>query len=323
MKQIFTLLCLLLTNAILAQKVADFENFSLGQESFLNGEDGSGGFTSGDVFLQNTYDSEFMFWSGWAISNTTDVSSPGFMNQYSSIAGEGANSSSTYAVTFVGAESKLILEGESMGKPVKGLYLNNGTYPYLSMKNGDSFAKKFGGADGSDPDFFVLTIKKYLDGVLSSDSVDFYLADYRFEDANEDYIVDAWTWVDLSSLGNVDSLSFTLNSSDVGQFGMNTPSYFCIDDVETTSVTSLDQISNLEEKQFTVSSIQVDDQIKVDNKNNLKAEGLIYSMQGQLLQTFRIDQQTSYVQTADFAKASYVICIHSDMGIETSIVFIQ
>jgi len=34
----------------------------------------------------------------------------------------------------------------------------------------------------------------------------------------------------LSSLGNLDSLSFTLSSSDNGAFGMNTPAYFCIDD---------------------------------------------------------------------------------------------
>ena len=37
--------------------------------------------------------------------------------------------------------------------------------------------------------------------------------------------------MDLSSLGEADSLLFTLTSSDVGVFGMNTPAYFCIDQV--------------------------------------------------------------------------------------------
>jgi len=70
--------------------------------------------------------------------------------------------------------------------------------------------------------------------------VDFYLADYRFEDNAQDYIIKTWQWVELSSLGEVDSLKFTLASSDVGAYGMNTPGYFCIDQVyvspETISI---------------------------------------------------------------------------------------
>ena len=57
----------------------------------------------------------------------------------------------------------------------------------------------------------------------------FYLADYRSTDSAHDYIVDDWTWVDLSGLGTVDRIEFTLSSSDVGSFGMNTPAYFAMD----------------------------------------------------------------------------------------------
>ena len=61
--------------------------------------------------------------------------------------------------------------------------------------------------------------------------VEFYLADYRFADNGEDYIVDTWEYIDLSSLGAVKSLEFGLSSSDVGDFGMNTPAYFALDTV--------------------------------------------------------------------------------------------
>jgi hypothetical protein len=61
--------------------------------------------------------------------------------------------------------------------------------------------------------------------------VHFYLADYRFEDNAEDYIVKTWEWFDLSSLGRADSLMCTLGSSDTGMFGMNTPAYFCVDNL--------------------------------------------------------------------------------------------
>ncbi|HKL40270.1 MAG TPA: DUF4465 domain-containing protein, partial [Cryomorphaceae bacterium] len=75
----------------------------------------------------------------------------------------------------------------------------------------------------------------YQNGELTGTEVEFYLADYTFSDNSQDYIVDEWTYVDLTSLGDADSLSFTLTSSDVGEFGMNTPAYFCIDDLITTN----------------------------------------------------------------------------------------
>lgn len=232
MKKIFTLLLVLSSTLLIAQSTIDFENFNLSQDTFLNGSDLSGGFTSGDVFLQNNYvpDPNYPSWSGWSISNKTDITTPGFGNQYSSITGGGQGGSATYAVSFNFAPNILNLQGNAIGKVVEGMYITNGTYPYLSMRDGDGFAKQFGG-EGDDPDFFLLTIRSYTNGQLSTDSVDFYLADYRFADNAQDYIVDEWTWVDLTSLGAVDSLAFQLRSSDVGAYGVNTPQYFCIDNL--------------------------------------------------------------------------------------------
>ena len=62
-------------------------------------------------------------------------------------------------------------------------------------------------------------------------TVEFYLADFRFSDNSQDYIVDTWTSVDISSLGAVNQLTFKFESSDNGTFGMNTPAYVCIDDI--------------------------------------------------------------------------------------------
>jgi hypothetical protein len=107
------------------------------------------------------------------------------------------------------------------------------------MLNGDAYAKKFGGETGGDPDWFMLTITgKDADG-NEVDTVDFYLADYRFEDNGEDYIVDTWQYVDLTSLGEVMSLEFALSSSDVGDWGMNTPGYIAIDTIMYYPASSL------------------------------------------------------------------------------------
>ncbi|HWB64128.1 MAG TPA: DUF4465 domain-containing protein, partial [Chitinophagales bacterium] len=86
---------------------------------------------------------------------------------------------------------------------------------------------------GNDPDWFKLTVKAWYNGTLKNAAVDFYLADYRFSNNTQDYIVRDWRWVDLTSLGNVDSLAFFLSSSDTGSFGMNTPAYYCIDNFTT------------------------------------------------------------------------------------------
>ncbi|MGB6036502.1 MAG: DUF4465 domain-containing protein, partial [Cryomorphaceae bacterium] len=206
---------------------AGFENFDLQPESFLNGSDLSGGFGDGAVFLPNDYNT--ISWSGWAITNKSDNTTPGFTNQYSAITGQGLNSD-TYATGYVSGESVVHLEN---GASQEGVYITNSTYAYFSMLDGDSFSKKFGGLTGNDPDFFLLTIAAYEEGEPTGAEVEFYLADFTFSDNSQDYIVDEWTYVDLSTLGAADSLSFTLTSSDVGEFGMNTPAYFCIDDFIT------------------------------------------------------------------------------------------
>ncbi|NBD37271.1 MAG: DUF4465 domain-containing protein, partial [Verrucomicrobia bacterium] len=115
--------------------------------------------------------------------------------------------------------------------------VTNTTYAALSMRDGDAFAKQFGGADGSDPDYFRLTIEG-LDGTATvTGAVEFYLADFRFADDARDTIVETWEEVDLSALGSgVAELRFSLDSSDEGEFGMNTPSYFAMDDLAFAAV---------------------------------------------------------------------------------------
>jgi hypothetical protein len=248
MKTRYSILFMFFATFLSAQIVVDFEEFDLPVDTFLNGSDGSGGYSTNGVLLANNYNAEFRSWTGWAISSTTDTLTPGFMNQYSAIPGSGVDGSTTYAVSYSFGTNILRLENEMAGRQVDGLYITNGTYPYLSMRDGDGFAKKFGGASGEEPDFFLLTIKGYLEGALLPDSVNFYLADYRFEDNSQDYIVDEWTFVDVSSLGAVDSLAFSLSSSDVGQFGINTPTFFCIDNIQIGNLVSSSEELLVEEK---------------------------------------------------------------------------
>lgn len=230
-------LCLFLASlAVSAQTVATFENFNLKPGEYLNNAAPESGFRSGWVELPNFYDPVFQFWSGWAVSADTNTTTPGFQNQYSSIVGSGALGTTTYGVTYAYDPVVVRLHGPALGKPMIGMYVTNSTYAYYSMRDGDGFAKKFGGETGNDPDFFRLTIRKYAGGAIDDDSIDVYLADYRFADPARDYILDDWRYVDLSVLGEVDSLVLSLASTDNGIFGMNTPAYFCVDEVSTDNL---------------------------------------------------------------------------------------
>lgn len=215
-----------------AQTVIDFEDLPLNPESFYNGSDLAGGFTSGGAFFNNSYNTQFQSWSGWSYSNTTDVQTPGFMNQYSAYnpPDGGGDGSPNFAVAFNGGYGDAYVVLPPGTHPVS-VCVTNTTYAALSMLYGDQFAKRFGGDDGTDPDYFILTVYGLDDGGNVTGSVDFFLADYTFQDPDLNYIVSAWTTVDLTPLGDATVLTFGMASSDVGPFGINTPTYFAIDNL--------------------------------------------------------------------------------------------
>jgi hypothetical protein len=43
-----------------------------------------------------------------------------------------------------------------------------------------------------------------------------------------------WTYFDLSALGNVTRVEFNIEGNDSGAYGLNTPAYVCMDNVEVT-----------------------------------------------------------------------------------------
>ena len=132
------------------------------------------------------------------------------------------------------------------------MYICNSTYAYKSMKSGDSFEPKFTAAN---KDWFKLTIKKYFHGNLANDSSEVYLADFRYTDTTQNYILKNWMWINLTSLGNVDSLTFSMHSSQNGAYGMNTPAFFCIDNL--TLNTNYDTLETGIKNYFTQNSLNL------------------------------------------------------------------
>lgn len=232
MKKIVTLLTLALT-AFLANgqtSIADFETFTLSPNSFYK-DTNSVPFQTTNAVFRYSWDKPFSYWDGgFSYTNKQDSTNGNFSNLYNCRALKGYNNSNFY----VTGKDHGIIKIKSPYNKVDGFYITNTTYAYKSMKNGDAFAKKFGGPSGNDPDWFKITAKGYLNGSLKSDSSEFYLADYRFSNNANDYIVQGWQWFNTANLGQVDSIQFFMYSSDVGSFGINTPLFFSIDDFTTS-----------------------------------------------------------------------------------------
>ncbi|EMI54405.1 DUF4465 domain-containing protein [Rhodopirellula sallentina] len=269
---------IILSPSLHADVVVDFESFDLFGEAdgYLSGPapnavtdpngayggpDQVGSYESDGVRFQNVVNA-FGSESGFSISNTTDTTSGSYLNESSAIAGGGAEGSSQYAVAFgyhepggsfyhpyfAGVPFDATNIDHLMNLPTIFLpegatavsaLITNTTYAALSMQTGDDFSKQFGGTTGDDPDYLKLSVYGVDAAGQTLDSeVEFYLADYRFDDNSQDYIVDTWEFLDLSPLDEAISLHFNLESSDTNANGMNTPGYFALDNFtySTTAV---------------------------------------------------------------------------------------
>ena len=191
--------------------------------------------------FSNSYDTAYNSWSGWGYSNVNDPTTTGptpflddYNHQFAAITGTAPGGSGNYGIsTGPGAAINL-----PAGTSPVSFEVTNSTYSYLSMTHGDGFAKKF-----TTGDFFELKIFGFS-GLSGSGSqvgeVDFYLANYT---SPASLPVDVWTLVDLTPLAGSRSLTFDYASSDVGEFGINTPEYFAMDDL-TLSTASVPEPSS-------------------------------------------------------------------------------
>lgn len=308
--KILAIALLCITINLQAQTVSTFETLLTTTDTFDNGKVGAKtSFTSGNAVFPVYYNAGFDFWeSGIAISNKRDSLKSGSVNLYSARTGAGYNSA-TYAV--VQNFTTVKLTGIAKGRTVKGFYVTNSAYAYYSMLLGDAFAKKFGGNSGNDSDYFLLTIKGYLNGLPKTDSVNFYLADYRGPNNTTDYLIGNWQWVDLTTLKNVDSLEFKLSSSDNGGFGMNTPGFFCMDNFTTADIFATGISSNNNDN-FNVYPNPCNSSININAPANSSI--FIYNTSGELIYSIAESDQ-KYIDITTWTKGIYFVKMENESGI--------
>lgn len=192
---------------------------------------------------------EWKTWWGFTASNSTDDAMPAntIEHQWSNMAEGGIllNEDGTiklddFGAPAVGAEMPYLVAFYSpymSARPIdvvfndgklydpQSVYVNLNSYAFYSVLLGDGYARAF-----TNNDAFTLTIH----GVAADETektVDVSLASCSNGDLT---IARGWKYVDLTPLGTVNEIYFTLTTTDTGDYGANTPQYFCIDKLAVT-----------------------------------------------------------------------------------------
>jgi hypothetical protein len=235
-----------------AQTTVTFDTFTLSPNSYYQDNAGTD-FTSNGVTFQYSWNTSWGGWeSGSAYTNKVDTVNGSYTNLYGCIPGT-AFSGNNYATV----QDRAIITFSNSATGVSGFYITNTTYAWKEIKNG-GLGRKFGDTTGTGsgtsitqgqyPDWFKVLVTGYRSGNLLTDSVEFYLADYRPTGTGSDYVVKNWQFVNCASLGQVDSIQFIMKSSDNNSYGMKTPAFFSIDNFTTNysvGINELTSISNI------------------------------------------------------------------------------
>jgi hypothetical protein len=315
MKKTITLLFLVLAITVSKAQTStvtiSFETFTLSANSAYTNTN-SLAFSTSSVSFEYKWSTAFNYWTGgFSYTNKYDSSTAGFGNLYGVKPLKGYNSSNTYVV----AQHNGIIRLSAPSATVDGLYITNTTYAFKSIRNGDSFARKFGDTtgtgsgttipQGSYPDFFKVTAKGYKNGVLKTDSVPFYLADYRFSDNTQDYVVNNWQWVNTSALGEVDSIKFFMYTSDNGSFGPNTPLFFGMDNFTFKySTVGMKELSAFKNTSMYPNPIIADLYIK--NPENADLTIQLLNMNGSIIKEEKINTSTKW-ELSDLLSGVYLV----------------
>ncbi|MCH5175678.1 MAG: DUF4465 domain-containing protein [Prevotellaceae bacterium] len=210
--------------------VADFENLYVPEQGYENGANLNGSFVSGSFEFTNFYSPEYGgFWGLFGYANSTSTTYKSLADQYNNVVGGGANDSENYLVAYASdwyGSCQIALKNNDEAAVIPGCYITNSAYVEWAILNGDGITDNGQDKGFGNGDYLKLTVT-----ADNGNTLEYYLADYRSANADEHYYVNTWEWLDLTSLGEVKTLSFSMEGSKKGAWGLNTPTYFCLDDI--------------------------------------------------------------------------------------------
>ena len=201
--------------------VTEVENFDVAMT-----QESTYGFENEVFEFEYFYNEEYAYWGGFALSNVkdTDPANGLFANQYA-VFNDSAASGDNFLIYYYDSFNEpcdIVLK-----KPVhlSDVKLNLTTYTYASITNEaiNDFARAF-----TDGDYLkvVFTAMKGND-ITGVDEC--YVVDFR--DGKRIMATD-WTEYSLVNLGSdYDHVRVTIETTDIGEWGANTPLYIALDDL--------------------------------------------------------------------------------------------
>ncbi len=160
-------------------------------------------------------------WEGFTLSKvaTNDAADPFACVAKGGKAGEGTPYILAYYSAFYGEKSNIITF--DVENTPQFVYICQTSQVLDVLKNGNAYARAF-----ENGDYLTLKIEGLSEKQEAVSDLTYYLADFR---DGKNVLNEGWEKVDLTSLGNCYGLRFTMNSTDVGEWGINTPTYFALD----------------------------------------------------------------------------------------------
>lgn len=220
----------------------------------------------------NGFTQQFGSFNGAVYSTIQDTTTPGLGGLFACFAGGGSDGNGgvdiggTYGIIFGSAnptpQADFILPYVDLPSlsVVDSIDITNSTFSALAVLNGDGPSRRFGDQPGVTispdaprgdfGDFFqvILTGFDQIGGQggdgNETGTVIIDLADFRFDTTEEDIasVLDTWLTVNLTSLGEVQSIGFTFFTTDSGDFGFNTPVFVAVDNLTFTALTAPNKV---------------------------------------------------------------------------------
>lgn len=226
MRKLFYLLCLLAfvscdkgEESIAPEKIVEsFEGVIDGEYAY--------GFHGENVGCEHFYNDEYNYWGGFALSKVydRDATNGKYENQYAvynTEAASGDNFLLYYYDSYSDPCDMVFIKQSALLHSVK---LNLTTYVYASITDEaiNDFARKFEDGD------YLKVVFSALDKLEkpTGESVECYVVDYR---DGKRFVADNWNEFSLGF--TADRVRITIETSDVGEYGANTPLYIAIDDL--------------------------------------------------------------------------------------------
>lgn len=141
----------------------------------------------------------------------------------------------SYCADFMAAHPAQVLFTDGKAHEAVGVWVNLSSYPFYTIFEGNAFANPF-----KENDKFTLTIHGVAEDNTEK-TIDVTLAQVADGDLT---INRGWKHIDLSALGMVNEIWFSMTTTDKSNGYDNTPTYFCLDKLQVkssaTGVNSID-----------------------------------------------------------------------------------